>query len=219
MFVRLLFLLLLALNLGVGGWLLFGHTPPPPATDPGVPALRLLSEVTSTSSGASPSGPHAQATVPQAGERCFSLGPFATEADMRAALGALSPRVARIQYRKEQTTASRGWWVYLPALPSREQALTTARALADQGVRDYYVVTAGDNENTISLGLFHDAANARRRQQQIAALGVHPALTERIEQVPVWYVDYALARGQQLAWQSVVPDPAAQLGATPMACF
>lgn len=47
MLVRVLFLLLVALNLGAGAWLLFGHEPartPVPAADPGVAELRLVSE-------------------------------------------------------------------------------------------------------------------------------------------------------------------------------
>ncbi|MDN5925172.1 MAG: SPOR domain-containing protein [Xanthomonadales bacterium] len=218
MFLRLLFLLLLALNLGVGGWLLFGNDDPaPPPTDPGVAELHLLSE---SSAGAPPGATQEpkRAVSAEAGDRCFSLGPFPTEADVRAALNALTPHVARVQFRTEQSTASRGWWVYLPALPSREQALATARSLADQGVQDYYVVTAGDHQNTISLGLFHDHANAQRRQAQIAGLGVQPKLTERTEQVPIYYVDYAIAANTPLDWTNYVaksPD----LSVKPMGCF
>lgn len=220
MFLRLLFLLLLAINLGVGGWLVFGNdTPTPPATDPGVAELHLLSEAGATRATLhdAPKPPGQQAVV-DADERCFSLGPFPTEADVRAALNALTPHVSRVQFRTAQTTATRGWWVYLPAFPSREKALVTARSLAAQGVEDYYVVTAGDNQNTISLGLFHDQTNAQRRQAQIAALGLQPKLTERTEQVPLYYVDYAVPTGTHLAWADYVaqrPD----LSSKPMSCF
>jgi hypothetical protein len=47
MFVRALFLLLLAANLGAASWLVFApsmHAAPAPASDPGVPKLALLSE-------------------------------------------------------------------------------------------------------------------------------------------------------------------------------
>lgn len=220
MFLRLLFLLLLALNLGVGGWLLFGDdTPTPSATDPGVAELHLLSEDDATKATLHDAPtPPGQPSVADADERCFSLGPFPTEADVRAALNALTPHVSRVQYRTAQTTASRGWWVYLPAFPSREKALETARTLAAQGVQDYYVVTAGDNQNTISLGLFHDQTNAQRRQAQIAALGAKPKLTERTEQVPLYYVDYAVPNGKQLAWADYVAERP-DLSAKPMGCF
>jgi hypothetical protein len=220
MFLRLLFLLLLALNLGVAGWLLFGgrEPPPPPPTDPGVPELYLLSE-----RGDNPVEQGAELSqAPQravnASDHCFSLGPFPTEADVRAALDALTPHVAGVQYRQEQATASRGWWVFLPALPDRESALKVARQLSDKGVRDYYVVTAGDRQNTISLGLFHDSGNAERRRAEIAALGFNPSMNERTEQLPLYYVDYALAAGQNLDWTQYLPGRS-DVTAKPMTCF
>lgn len=76
MFVRVLFLLLVALNVGAGAWLLFGREParaPPPATDPGVPELRLVSEA------------RAPAPVPQTPVRTFRP---ASPASVRAASAA-----------------------------------------------------------------------------------------------------------------------------------
>ena len=50
--------------------------------------------------------------------------------------------------------------------------LATARSLAAQGVRDYYVVTAGPGENTVSLGLFREQRNAEARLAEVRALGI-----------------------------------------------
>lgn len=220
MFLRLLFLLLVALNLGVAGWLVFGddRPPPPPATDPGVPTLQLLSERSSDARVQSAELSQAPKRKAVASDRCFSLGAFPTQADMRSALDALTPHVARIQFRREFATRSRGWWVYLPALPSRDRALEVARKLSSEGVRDYYVVTAGDRQNTISLGLFRNPDNARRRQARITALGLDPKLTERTEQVPLYYLDYAVPAGAPFDWTAHV-EPRSHLANKPMACF
>lgn len=219
MFLRLLFTLLLALNLGVAAWLLFGDDSPPmpAATKPGVPLLHLLSERSGDASTQSAELSEAPQRA-SASDQCFSLGAFPTQADVRTALDALTPQVSRIQFRQEYSTASRGWWVYLPALPSRDRALEVARSLSDHGVRDYYVVTAGDRQNTISLGLFHNRSNAERRQTRILGLGLKPELTERTEQVPKYYVDYALARGKTLDWTKWI-EPRPHLSVKPMACF
>src|SRR6185437_4298172 len=125
MFYRLLFLLLIALNIGAAAWLVFGHpptTPVPATTDPGVPELKLLSERAGTlpAQGTQPAQAGAAAA---ASDRCQSIGPFPTQVDMRAAMQALTPHVPRIQYREEEAHQSRGFWVYLPALPSRDAAL------------------------------------------------------------------------------------------------
>lgn len=220
MFLRFLFLLLVTLNLGVAGWLVFGDTPSaaPPATDPGVAELRLLSEQGGSQASQSAELSQAPQKALNSSDHCFTLGPFTTEADVRGALDALTPQVAGIQFRQEQSTASRGWWVYLPALPNRDKALETARQLSDKGVRDYYVVTAGDRQNTISLGLFHDPDNARRRRKTLADMGFTPVMHERTEQVLQFYVDYALPRDKSLDWHPYLPDDSG-IQSSPRNCF
>ena len=206
MFYRLLFLLLVAFNIGVAAWLAFGRAPVvpvPPATDPGVPELKLLSE---RAGAAAPVAPASRAAL--ASDRCESIGPFPTQVDMRAAMQTLTPHVPRIQYREEQTHQSRGFWVYLPALPTRDAALAAARTLSSKNVRDYYVVTAGDQQNTISLGLFHDRGNAERRRASIAALGFYAQLSERVETLPVYWVDFALPNVAGFDWRTWLPGRA-----------
>lgn len=202
-FYRLLFLLLIAFNIGVAAWLAFGRAPAaplPPPTDPGVPELKLLSE-----RAGAPVRAAAESRAALASDRCESIGPFPTQTDMRAAMQALTPHVPRIQYREGQTHESRGFWVYLPALPTRDAALATARALSAKNVRDYYVVTAGDQQNTISLGLFHDGANADARRAQIAALGFNAQVSQRVETLPVYWVDFVLPPQSGFNWQTWLP--------------
>lgn len=200
MFVRLLCLLLFALNLGAAAWLLFGREPvpaPPPRTDPGVAELKLLSEA-----------PHGVATsraAPLASERCTTLGPFDTDVDMRAAMRALSPHVARIQFHVEQVSASHGFRVFLPAAPTREAALQEARKLAAKGIGDYYVVTVGDQQNTVSLGLFNDRVNADKRQQEVAQQGFSPKVEQRVDNEPAWWLDYAVPVASRFQWQAWLP--------------
>ncbi|MGH8124957.1 MAG: SPOR domain-containing protein [Rhodanobacteraceae bacterium] len=219
MFVRLLFLLLVALNLGAGAWLAFGRVPKPvlsPPTDPGVPELRLLSETRRTRATVPATG---KATgVPRVRDTCETLGPFTTTVDMRAVMQTLLPRVARIQYREEQVSRSHGYWVYLPATPSREAALDEARQLAAKGIHDYYVVTAGDSQNTISLGLFNDQSNARNRLAKVQALGFPAKVEQRIDMEPAYWVDYAVPAGRGFRWQTWVPGRS-DLQSKPIDCF
>lgn len=204
MFVRLLFLLLLALNFGAAAWLLFGRVPVaalPPATDPGVPELRLLS----ATRPAKQPGALSTAPSPRVHDACSTLGPFMTAVDMRSAVQALSAHVARIQYRQEQAQRSHGYWVYLPAAASREAALDEARALAAKGINDYYVVTAGDSQNTISLGLFNDQSNAQNRLGQLQKLGFAAKVEQRVDTEPAYWVDYAVPEDAAFDWQAWLP--------------
>lgn len=208
MLSRILFLLLLAMNIGVASWLYFAPQPHAhafAAADPGVPKLVLLSErerAGETNAAELASAPEAAAQAH--GGTCSSIGPFPTQADMRGALNALTPLVARIQFREARSTETRGYWVYLPAQASREKALALARQLSEKGVRDYYVVTAGDQPNTISLGLFHDQANADKRRDEVARLGFAPEVVARTEELPVYWVDFAQERDHPLDWRAHV---------------
>ena len=91
-------------------------------------------------------------------------------------MGAFTPNAERIQFRETRSLANRGYWVFLPAQGSRDKALSIARELSAKGLRDYYVVTAGERENTISLGLFRDLSNAEQRHEQVRQAGFAPQL-------------------------------------------
>lgn len=245
MFLRLLFLLLLALNVGAGAWLLFGPkpaTPLPPLTDPGVPELVPVSPDTSAAptpgsaaasiGAAGAATAAAAATIPAAaattvgapvdagtaGDVCASIGPFMTRVDMRAALHALAPHVARIRYRQVEVNRTHGFRVFLPAVATRAAALDETRSLAAKGVRDYYVVTTGDTENTVSLGLFDREVNARARAAQVRALGFPAEVKPRIEARPAYRIDYAVPPDAGFEWRSLVPERG-DLEATTIDCF
>ncbi|WP_257389078.1 SPOR domain-containing protein [Tahibacter caeni] len=208
MFLRVLFLLLLAMNVGVGSWLYFAPKTAEhevPATDYGITRLELLAERERPGDAASAELAEAPAAS-DAPEQCRSIGPFATQADVRAALNKLTPSVRRIQFREARTTQPRGYWVFVPAMASREQALGVARQLSAKGVRDYYVVTAGDQQNTISLGLFREQANAERRRAEIAGLGFSPQMLQRTEDLPVYWIDFSEDPQRPVAWRAQLPD-------------
>jgi hypothetical protein len=220
MFLRVLFLLLLAMNVGVASWLYFAPEATEreiAVTDVGISRLELLAERERLGDAASAELAEAPG-VSDTPDQCRSIGPFATQADMRAAMNKLTPRVRRIQYREARTTQPRGFWVFVPAMASREQALGVARQLSAKGVRDYYVVTAGDQQNTISLGLFREQANAERRRAEIAALGFSPQLLQRTEDLPVYWVDFAEDPQRPVAWRAQMPD-LIDLKEQPVQCF
>ena len=207
MFLRLLFILLVTLNIAAGAWLLLGqpYTHVGSATDPGVPELRLLSELPASGTTSTEFGAQGGATVDATHSySCITLGPFDTPQDLRNARQALSPQVARIRLRQEQASQNTGWWVYLPAAANRAQALEQARQLGAHDISDYFVVGSGDQANTISLGLFRDPANARKRLNEIVAAGFAARMSERSESVPQYWLDLVVADGHPLHWRQLV---------------
>jgi hypothetical protein len=222
MFLRLLFVLLVALNIAVGAWLVLGQDDAHvrSVTDPGVPVLHLLTErpdlTTDTSAAADPAGATSNAAAPSesvastpssaaaaaASYRCMALGPFASLQSLRSARGTLASQTARSRSRQEQSQQSRGWWVYLPAQASRSAALGQGQRLADAGIKDYFVVSSGDQPNTISLGLFKDPANARKRRDQLQAAGFSAQMSERVESVPEYWLDVVVNQTDPARWRA-----------------
>ena len=93
-----------------------------------------------------------------------------------------------------------------------------ARQLSTKGVRDYYVVTAGDQQNTISLGLFRDQGNAEKRRNEISALGFKPELIARTEELPVYWIDFAQDAHAPVNWRAHVVGQN-DLRQQPVTCF
>lgn len=206
MILRSIVVLLVCLNLGVGLWWAVRAEPvatPPPALEEGTGSLVLLGEAELPPPSDAAEIGAVPVPLPDA-PVCHSLGPFATPVELRAAMNVLTPHVGRIQFREVAATELRGYRVYLPAAGNREAALATARQLAARGVRDYYVVTAGDQENTVSLGLFRDLANAEKRRDELSAQGFQPVLEPRTESAAQWWIDYAAEAG--FDWRVQLPD-------------
>jgi len=217
MIARGLVVLLACMNLAVAAWW-WSHVPPavsgPAPSEQGVGGLVLLSEAEPQASPDAIELAAVPLPMPDA-PVCLSIGPFGTPAELRTAMNALAPLAARIQFREVPATELRGYRVFLPASGNREQALAMARQLSSRGVRDYYVVTAGAEENTVSLGLFRELANAEKRRDEIAAQGFEPQLEPRTEQASQWWIDLAGEAG--LAWRDAL-GAADGIEARPVAC-
>lgn len=195
--MRLLLALLISLNLALAAWgVLRPHATPPQPPPTEASGLVLLSEA-ETLPGPPGYAERADAAGPlSATPVCLQLGPFQTPADVRRALNVLQPHVGYAQPREARATRLRGYRVFLPALPSREEALSAARALNARGMRDYYVVTAGAEENTVSLGVFRELTNAEQRRDAVRVLGFEPRLEPRTEEVSQWFLDIAIAEDE-----------------------
>jgi len=214
MLLRALILLLVCMNLGVAGWWLLhreAQARPLPVNEPGIATLTLYSEAGRGAAQRASSA--ASAPAVSADAVCQSLGPFETAQSLRGAMDALLTKVERIQFREVEATALRGYRVYLPAAADRTQAQATARALSEKGITDYYVVTAGDQLNTVSLGIFRELENASKRRDEVVRLGYNAVVEPRTEPVKQWWIDLAAAPG--FDWHAVLGDQPLKAVAAP----
>ena len=219
MLVRIVVLLLLVLNIGALAWIASTYRDEPTLSraenSNDVPTLVLLSE----RDAIEPVAELAPApAASNADDACVSIGPFSNRSAVRSAITALTPLTRRIKFREGKLERLRGWWVFLPTFPDRESALASARELSERGVKDYYVITAGGQQNTVSLGLFHDRDNAGKRQVELATLGVKAEVGERTELDPGFWIDFAQPADAAVDWRAHVGADAA-IEARPIDCF
>jgi hypothetical protein len=149
--------------------------------------------------------------------RCFSIGPLPSLLAQQRAEDRLRPVSSQVRTRQTVSDRDRGWWVYLPA-GSRTQALDLTRQLAERGLEDFYVVTRGQMENVVSVGLFERVDNARARQRQVLDAGFSAQMEIRRESTPQFWVEYQADPGLEAPWRFIIEaSPGAQHRAIP--CF
>ncbi len=171
-------LLLLLANAAFAGWILSG-TPgrEPRAAEPPVEIgeLPLLREA---------DGNEVAASV------CFTIGPFDEEARSEAARQRLAELGVEPRQRTTRDEEVYGYQVVLPPLGSREDALAATRELQDQGIEDYFVVSEGELENAVSVGLFERKRFAVRHADYLNDLGFDAELRLRTRERTRYWQDY-----------------------------
>lgn len=192
---RWLALALLVVNLGVVFVFLLSAPAPVverevPPLDPALPGLELVTEL--AGNDARPGA-----------DLCYTIGPLANELTGERAVERLRPFANAMRARQTSADSDRGWWVYLPA-SSRAEAVSLSRELAERGVEDFYVVTSGRLENTVSVGLFQSIENARNRQSRVQALGFDVQLEIRRETIDQFWVDYRIGPDERSPWRFIV---------------
>lgn len=98
---------------------------------------------------------------------------------------AASARVAGLQtlVRREETSQPPQFRVYLPPTPSREIANLTLEDLSDRLAAaelaiETYLITRGELENAVALGVYPTRAAAQQVRSQVLQLGYTPFLEE-----------------------------------------
>jgi len=203
MLSRLILLALVIINLLLFGWFMAkpqqqehseNTAPSSPPTDSyqagnsNIPELKLLSE--------------AVAESPLI-DNCATIGPLENINMVRRLRDRLGAYTSRIRERQTEARVERGYWVYLPVAESRDAALEYTNQLASMGISDYFVVTTGEMQNAVSVGLFNDIQRAEQRQRQLQALGFNTSLGARREYETHYWLDYQLLDDVESPWRSI----------------
>ena len=118
----------------------------------------------------------AQTAQAETGTSCYTLGPFKKVDDANAARGQLKAAGVVAKRRMSKDTSRKGFWVLLPPAASHAQARQSITELKAKGVTDYFLVATGEQTNAVSLGVFAQSDTAKRRYEEIKAMGFQPKL-------------------------------------------
>ncbi|MFK8010663.1 MAG: SPOR domain-containing protein [Marinicellaceae bacterium] len=197
-FIRLIFIVALLSNIGL--YIYSKQNLPKQeqfkASDPGIKKLVLLNELDAENTFWEETSNQEETTDEVFNQECYSVGVFNSRSEIRPVLDILKSDVIKIRTRKVISTQEAGYWVYIPAMKSREEALAVGRQLSQIDIMDYYVVTGGENENTISLGLYRDRQNADDRLAELLSKGFRAEKQVKVEQWPEFWLDFAIASDQ-----------------------
>jgi cell division septation protein DedD len=143
--------------------------------------------------------------APSAAPRCTSVGPFRELAQAATAAAALRNAGYQPLQRVGEGDVWIGYWVYLPAIATEQQANEILTKVRAAGIPDSYVIPNSDTGNLVSLGVFSEISGVGRRRDEVRALGFEPQVVDRTRRATVYWVDVTLAEGQTLDFDALQP--------------
>jgi len=84
---------------------------------------------------------------------CWAVGPYKVELDAKHSYARLLAVDLEAKVTPQPVVVKEEFWVYLPPLPNKKQAIRKLKELQKRKV-DSFVITEGELANGISLGLF-----------------------------------------------------------------
>lgn len=110
-------------------------------------------------------------------ELCTLLGPFDEVLKAEYVVEGLAALGVLGALEKLEIPGEPGYWVFLPPLPSRKEALRKLHELQAKGV-DSYVIPKGDIVNGISFGMYSRSGSAEVRLAEVKKFGYEAEIKE-----------------------------------------
>jgi hypothetical protein len=200
--MRWILIMLLLLNMALFAW--FWRSPSvvePSNIKPSIedsPALVLLSEVQAPSAVS-----FSNTQMDEAVAACYELGPFKDSSDVEE-FNLIHQDSFSIRIERRQMQMRVDYRVYLPPSASREAAESALQELrgslqSNNLAIDSLLITRGDLENGLALGLFTEQRNALNVEMQLEQLGYKVLIIEEPRTQEQWWISLLeLPKGAQL---------------------
>lgn len=178
----------------------------PAATESPTPSSESATPAASTQNEAEPATAVAAETDPAAaapGAGCTSVGPFRELSQAASAAAALREAGHQPAQRVAEGDIWIGYWVYIPAIPSEDEAEDVLAKVRAAGITDSYIIPNSDSGSLVSLGVFSEISGVSRRRDQVRALGLEPQVVDRTRRATVYWIDVTLTAGQTLGFEAL----------------
>lgn len=139
---------------------------------------------------------------------CTWVGPFAEQAAAQTFIERIAALDVMSALKKQELTAGDGYQVYLAPLKTRTAAKILLMELQQKKI-DSYIISKGELENAISLGIYSDLTLAQKRLTDINAMGYEPLLKSYKHTLPQYWVSVEESEVQKIgksAWHRIVED-------------
>lgn len=143
-------------------------------------------------------------------KQCMRISGLNEAAQAETLHGRLREAGLAILHHGSEQAQRANYWVILPPYPSREGAAKAAAILKRKGIKDFYIISSGENKNSLSLGVFSTRKHAETRQKRIVALkAALPAPTIKTKSVPAkaYWIEFEVSgSAQQESIEAVLRD-------------
>jgi hypothetical protein len=109
------------------------------------------------------------------GPLCWAVGPYQVELDARHVSSRMLAIDIPAKVEKQSVVIKEEFWVYLPPLPNKKQAIRKLKELQKRKV-DSFIITEGDLANGISLGLFSKQVSVDRLLKALKKKRITPSI-------------------------------------------
>ena len=181
-------------NLGLAAWYAEPQSSSGSLASPSAPSITLISELEEAAFETieEPTETLPESALPVAvaeatdAQRFVSVGPFEELAQASAALrdAGLLP-----SQRVVDGESWVGYWVYLPDIPTRDEASEILREFHANDMSDSYNVPRGEESQMGFLGVFSEIGRAGSIREQVRELGYDPTVLDRSRGATIYWID------------------------------
>jgi hypothetical protein len=140
-----------------------------------------------------------------AARSCTTIGPFRELSQAATAAATLRAAGFEPEQRVAEGDIWIGYWVYIQAIPSLDEANRVLAKVRESGITDSYVIPNSDSGTLVSLGVFSEISGVSRRRDEVRALGFEPHVVDRTRRATVYWVEVQLRADQSIDFESLQP--------------